>query len=341
MLKQRLLTLLLIVFMVLLSGCNSFVNPVLKDGDLSFNKDYQDYLQNHEKLPQSVLDALDLLLDGYISGISTPSIDSIQQETVPSGSDDSQQIINNSTDIISSEQELVKLVYNAAKNVDSIITFETSGTWCNDEIIYDVIFRQVHDTYMIDAYGLHSYCQTVTQNISGSNVYQIQFRYLDNLSKTDIQTKRSEITRTAKDVVLKMNVSGKTEYEIINEINHYLCDNVYYPDKPYMSDDFTPYGVFTSGRAVCDGYARATKILSDLCGLECIYVSGYCKSSSGTSGHAWNLVRIENQYYQLDVTWNDAAQSDDYFLVTDDFMTLSRTWETSHYPASAQIPYSP
>ena len=339
---RKIYALILAVLTVFLCSCNSDVNSMLNDGNSGFSQAYQDYLLTHDKLPQSVLDALDFLLDNYISGISTPPIDSIPLDTVPEGSSDSQIIIDSSSGVISSESELVTLIYNAVIGIDSEVTFETSGDWCNDEIIYDVIFRQVHDTYMIDAYGLHSYDQTLTQNASGASVYRIQFNYLDNRSSTEIQNQRDEITRAAKDIVLSMNTSGKSEYQIIYDINQYLCDNVYYPDEPYISDDFTPYGVFESGRAVCDGYARATKILADYCNLECYYVSGFCNSSSGASGgHAWNLVKIDGQYYQLDVTWNDCGQSNDYFLVTDDFMTLSRTWETSNYPSSAQLPYNP
>lgn len=336
---RKILISMFITSIVMLSGCNSFADSALEDGESSFNQAYKGYLQNHDKPPQSVLDALDLLLNNYISGTSTPSLESISQNALPAGSTYSKQIIDHSSGIVSSEKALIALVYNAVKNLESQITFETAGSWCDDEVIYDVVFRQVHDAYMIEAYGLKSYCQTVTQNASGANVYQIQFNYIDNLSKAEIQTQRSEITRSAKDVVLQMSISGKTEYEIIYEINDYICDNVYYPNEPFISSDFTPYGVFIKGRAVCDGYARATKILAELCGIECYYVSGYCDSALGSIGHAWNLVKIDNQYYQLDVTWNDAGQSDDYFLVTDDFMTLSRSWETSNYPASAQLPY--
>ena len=341
MMKQKICALLIALITLVLCSCNSDVNSMLEEGNIGFSQEYQNYLLNHDKLPQSVLDALDFLLDNYISGTSTPSIDSIPQDTVPAGSSDSQQIIDSSNGVITSESELVSLIYTAVKNIDSEITFETEGTWCSDDVIYDCVFRQVHDTYMIDAYGIHSYHQTVTQNSDGNNIYRIQFNYLDNLAASEIQNQRDEITRAAKDIVLSLSVSGKSEYEIIYDINQYLCDHIYYPDEPYISNDFTPYGAFISGRAVCDGYARATKILSDFCNLECYYVSGNCNNTSGVSGHAWNLVKIDGQYYQLDVTWNDCGQSNDYFLVTDDFMSLSRTWERSNYPASAQLPYNP
>ena len=341
MITRRILALVMAVSTLFLCSCGANVSTMLDEGNSTFNDLYQSYLSTHDKLPQGVLDALDLLLENYISGTSTPPIDTIPQDTVPSGSTDSQQIIDSSSGVITSEADLVTLIYNTAKNIDSDIAFEASGNWCNNDLIYDIVFRQIHDTYMIDAYGLHSYTLTTTTGLLGNPIFKLHFDYIDNRSRSEIQRERDEIVRAAKDVVHKMNVSGKSEYEIIFEINRYLCDHIYYPNEPYISNDYTPYGAFLSGRAVCDGYARATKILADYCNMECYYVSGYCNTSSGPGGHAWNLVRVDGQYYQLDVTWNDGGQSDDYFLVTDDYMRLSRTWDTSRYPASAPNSYSP
>lgn len=338
--RKKIWSVLLAALLLLLCGCNSNVSPLLDSNDAQFADAYENYLLTHEKLPQSVLDALEFLLDNYISGTSTPDIAVIPQDAVPAGSDEAQQITESSTGPVGSESELASRVLEAVKNIDSELTFEAEGTWCSDEAIYDAVFRQVHDVYMIDAYGLTSYYQTQTQNASGASVYRLQFSYLDDMSREEIQSQRDEINRAANDIVTSLGLSGKSEYERIRAINRYLCDHVVYPAQPYSSSDFTPYGALIEGRAVCDGYARAAKILADLCGLECYYVSGKCSTDSGIVGHAWNLVRVDGQYYQLDVTWNDGGRTNDYFLVTDDFMSLSRTWDTSRYPASSQLPYS-
>ena len=205
-------------------------------------------------------------------------------------------------------------------------------------MLYEAVFDHVHDVYMIDAFGLESYSYSTTVNADGNDVYQLSFNYLDGHSTADISQLRNDIEHSAKDALLTMNLGGKSDYEKIYAINEYLCDAVYYPEQPYIDYDFTPYGALAEGRAV--GYARATKILADMAGMECLYVSGDCLGVS-PSGHAWNLVKVDGSWYQLDVTWNDGSSTDDYFLVTDDFMSLSRVWDVSDYPASAKSAYKP
>lgn len=56
---------------------------------------------------------------------------------------------------------------------------------------------------------------------------------------------------------------------------------------------------------VCDGYARAYKILMDKAGIPTDYVSGSNRFNSNLSGHAWNLVKLDGTWYHVDVTWDD------------------------------------
>ena len=61
------------------------------------------------------------------------------------------------------------------------------------------------------------------------------------------------------------------------------------------------YGVFVNKKAVCAGYAKAMQYLLNLCGIECTYVT--------SSTHAWNLIKLEGDYYHLDVTWGDGTDT--------------------------------
>ncbi len=61
------------------------------------------------------------------------------------------------------------------------------------------------------------------------------------------------------------------------------------------------YGVFVNKKAVCAGYAKAMQYLLNLCGIECTYVT--------SATHAWNLIKLEGDYYHLDVTWGDGSDT--------------------------------
>jgi len=61
------------------------------------------------------------------------------------------------------------------------------------------------------------------------------------------------------------------------------------------------YGVFVNKKAVCAGYAKALQYLLNLCGIECTYVT--------SETHAWNLIKLEGEYYHIDVTWGDGSDT--------------------------------
>lgn len=60
--------------------------------------------------------------------------------------------------------------------------------------------------------------------------------------------------------------------------------------------------VFLNGETVCAGYARSFQYLMNRLGLFSIYVTGSIKDGDS---HAWNIVRLGEEYYNVDVTWGD------------------------------------
>ena len=95
-------------------------------------------------------------------------------------------------------------------------------------------------------------------------------------------------------------------------------------------DNTNPYGMLVGGYGICLGYATTFQLLMDLAGVECITVVG--ASYGSTSDHAWNLVRLEGEWYAVDPTWNDPTGGENtageagsrlhhrYFNVTSDYL---------------------
>lgn len=73
------------------------------------------------------------------------------------------------------------------------------------------------------------------------------------------------------------------------------------------------YSALVNGRTVCAGYARAFQYLMQQLGVPCYYCTGYAGEN-----HAWNIVRLDDGYYNVDTTWDDTGDGTyDYFNKTD------------------------
>ena len=78
---------------------------------------------------------------------------------------------------------------------------------------------------------------------------------------------------------------------------------------------FTPYGCLIDRSAVCEGISKAFQILCTEVGIETRQVSGYL----GEEAHMWNLVKIDGDWYHIDVTndKNQAFNEYTYFCLSD------------------------
>ena len=106
-------------------------------------------------------------------------------------------------------------------------------------------------------------------------------------------------------------------------------------------ESFTPYGGLVNHAAVCLGYATTFQLLMDLAGVECITVVGAAFSSR--EDHAWNMVRINDAWYCVEVTWDanyrelgvtKGREMDwDYFNVTSGYMAdTDHQWDYANTP---------
>lgn len=94
--------------------------------------------------------------------------------------------------------------------------------------------------------------------------------------------------------------------------------------------------VFLNRSTVCQGYACATQYLLRLLGVESTIVNG----TANGEAHAWNLVKLDGEYYYMDTTWGNSRYSDDssqtakyvnynYLAVTSEEISRTHVLDTS------------
>lgn len=162
--------------------------------------------------------------------------------------------------------------------------------------------------------------------ISGDNGYTHISDLLGNVSTVSFGYKGNEkstieLLESKADRIIASMPEG-SEYDKAKYLHDYLIKNTEYDDN--ATDNQNILSVFMNGRTVCAGYTRAYQYLCNKAGLFCTYVSGYATNSlGGKENHAWNLIRIDNRYYWVDVTWDDPIGNTqnrmiyDYFCLDD------------------------
>lgn len=88
-------------------------------------------------------------------------------------------------------------------------------------------------------------------------------------------------------------------------VHDFICSNVQYDKlkKFYSHEIIGPLG---QGVGVCEGIAKAVKVLCDAIGLWCIIaICGNNPEKGIKYRHTWNIIRLDGKYYHLDATFDN------------------------------------
>ena len=217
------------------------------------------------------------------------------------------------------KQDILNIYYTIINSGMENFTF-----YCPDT--YDTCLDDVKDV---------AYNKTVLSNINDfvhpyNSFSQIETSF-DALGEINIKiihnyTEEMKIILDYKvDEIIKKELNE--EMEIIDKIkiiHDYIINNTKYDQNRSDKNIFeyksnNAYGVLIEGYGICSGYTDSMMLF-----LEKLNIKSYKVSSEN---HVWNKVFINNNWYNLDLTWDDPVNSDGsdslehtFFLVTDDEM---------------------
>ena len=117
---------------------------------------------------------------------------------------------------------------------------------------------------------------------------------------------RTQVTEAIDEFKAEYITDDMSEFEKEIAIIKWIVENCEYEAAEDDNDwsMATAYSVMIEGKGQCAGYADAFLQMAKACGLDARYVYNNI--------HAWNLVKLDGDWYHVDVTWEDPIGSNDY-----------------------------
>ena len=155
-------------------------------------------------------------------------------------------------------------------------------------------------------------------------------------SKEDVEEYETQIEQVKNRIVA--NLQGKSDYEKIKIVHDYLIDTTEYESDLSQYNVYDIYGALVNKRCVCEGYAKAFQYLMNELGIENTIVIGTgTNSKNQTEKHAWNYVKLDGNWYAVDVTWDDPIITGGGKLNNKSryeyFLKGSNTMSKNHFPS--------
>ncbi len=227
----------------------------------------------------------------------------------------------------SDQEKLVKIFREKLINRESNIVLYYH---CDEEITQEFFSNLVHQLFQkaIKHTGngkegdyLKWHCQgwTVKASISVNSNKGYDLNIFYDVSYLSSLEQEEKVDEEVSNLLKSLDLSNKTDYQKVKAIYDYICSNVTY-DHDNLNDEsyslkYTAYAALINKTAVCQGYASLFYRLALDAGVDTRVISG-----EAGGPHAWNIVKLNGKYYNLDSTWDAGRSTYAYFLKnTNDF----------------------
>lgn len=142
-----------------------------------------------------------------------------------------------------------------------------------------------------DYVTLYTYYKPLLVEQTGNHQYALKtdiYNTYKNAMQTVLNEISPEMTTVEKLLTIYDYLILHCEYDVVNHNAGTIPD-----------ESFSAYGALVKHKAVCQGYANSMAELMNYFGIE------NCVVTSNELRHAWNMVKIDGQWYHLDATWDD------------------------------------
>ena len=240
------------------------------------------------------------------------------------------------SDRIEKVQEFIKLIYDCQEEtMEFQITEFGIDNWAEfeqDVVLYSTGFYtdrgQGYDYHLVDNWIsktdpegniINEWCVIDIQRVK--NILSQCTQDLIRLEQENVF-----VEDCVSKLINELGLTGNKVHDLF-VIHNFVVDHAEY-DYSEVDEGRSPYDYFTTGKVVCEGYARVFNLICKSVGLKDVYVEA---GPVGNKAHAWNVVYIDNEKYYIDPTWNDKTDGDYeifWFLLTEDEFYVTHNSET-------------
>ncbi len=219
------------------------------------------------------------------------------------------------TDFVpNNKQELINVIYTILDDGITDYMFYCGYDECEEDLddvanngILQVINNYVHPYNSFKLFNYNSMLNVVSISIDRS--------YNDN----EISIINSRLNYIIPTIIS----STMNDHDKIMAFHDYIVNNTKYEQDETKGENHKAYSIIVNGKGVCSGYADILDIF--------LYKMGYKSIKVANEDHVWNALFLDNQIYNIDMTWDDPIATDgdkllhDYFMIsTSELMDLDK-----------------
>lgn len=138
-----------------------------------------------------------------------------------------------------------------------------------------------------------------TQHYRGDDIIGVDFSPTYTMEKEERERLQKQIDEKVDEMLSGISLED-SDYNKVKYVFETLIEQVEY--NPKAENNQNIISVFLNGETVCQGYACATQYLLKYLGVQSAIVTGKADGES----HAWNLVKMDGEYYYVDTTWGNS-----------------------------------
>lgn len=199
------------------------------------------------------------------------------------------------------ERKLYKQIYANALNLSRSFKPDIEIKVNDLKKVIEAVYNDHPEIFWFDTSYGYKYTET-------NNCVQITLNYNETIN--NIEESKKIFEENTNKIVEEAN-KLKTNYEKEKYVHDKIIEIVEYDESASLNQ--SAYSGIVNKRTVCAGYAKSFQYIMTKLGIRTYYVTGIAGGD-----HAWNIVELDNEFYNVDLTWDDTKQgSHNYFNLND------------------------